>query len=86
MLWSKVYGLWTSVKTMAERFWLAFLLLFVAFDVVGVLPFYWTLAQGLPATQRRQAVHQAVLVAFLVALAPSGPRPQPIRCATRLRL
>ena len=54
---------------MLDRFWLAFLLLFVAFDVVAVVPLYWMLAQGLPASQRRQAVHQAVLAAFLVALA-----------------
>lgn len=52
-----------------ERFWLAFIALFVAFDVVGLLPVYWGLAQGLPARERQQAVHQAVLVAFLVALA-----------------
>ncbi len=53
---------------MFDRFWLAFLLLFVAFDVVGVVPIYWTLAQGVPASQRRRAVHYAVLVGFLVAL------------------
>ena len=54
---------------MWEPFWLAFVLLFVAFDAPGVLPFYWALAQGQPARQRRKAVHQAVLVAFVVALA-----------------
>lgn len=52
-----------------ERFWLAFIPLFVAFDVLGLLPVYWGLAQGLPGLQRRQAVHQAIVVAFLVALA-----------------
>ncbi len=54
---------------MAERFWLAFLLLFVAFDAVGVVPIYWTLSQGVPAAQRRQAVRRAVCAAFVVALA-----------------
>lgn len=49
------------------QFWLAFIPLFVAFDVVGVVPVYWALAQGLPSRQRRQAVHNAVLVAFFVA-------------------
>jgi len=52
-----------------ERFWLAFLPLFVAFDVIGLLPVYWTLAQGIPAHQRRQAVHNAIVIAFVVALA-----------------
>ncbi|MBI3087741.1 MAG: MarC family protein [Candidatus Omnitrophica bacterium] len=52
-----------------ERFWLAFIPLFVAFDAPGLLPLYWVLSQGLPGPQRRQAVHNAVLVAFLVALA-----------------
>ena len=52
-----------------ERFWPAFIPLFVAFDAPGLLPLYWTLSQGLPAAQRRQAVHNAVLVALLVALA-----------------
>jgi len=52
-----------------ERFWLACIPLFVAFDVLGLLPMYWTLAQGLSRLERRQAVHQAVIVAFFVALA-----------------
>ena len=48
---------------------LAFIPLFVAFDVLGVLPVYWNLSQGLPPPQRRQAVDRAMLVAFIVALA-----------------
>lgn len=52
-----------------ERFWSAFILLFVAFDVIGLLPMYWALAHGQPAPERRAAVSQAILVAFLVALA-----------------
>jgi len=51
-----------------ERFWLAFLPLFVAFDVIGLLPAFWSLSQGLSLSQRQQAVHKAVVVAFLVAL------------------
>jgi len=51
-----------------ERFWLAFLPLFVAFDVVGVLPIYWGLAQGQHPSERRQAVHNAIVVAFAVAV------------------
>jgi len=52
-----------------ERFWLAFIPLFVAFDVLGLLPVYWSLAQRLPSVQRRQAVQNAVFVAFFVAWA-----------------
>jgi len=52
-----------------ERFWLAFIPLFVAFDVVGVLPVYWGLAHGLSSSQRRQAIDSAILVAFCVTLA-----------------
>lgn len=52
-----------------ERFWLAFIPLFVAFDVLGVLPMYWALAHGVPKSERRQAVHNAMVVALLVALA-----------------
>ena len=52
-----------------ERFWLAFIPLFVAFDVLGVLPVYWGLAHGLSESERRRAVDDAILVAFCVALA-----------------
>jgi len=52
-----------------ERFWLAFIPLFVAFDVIGLLPLYWALANGQPPARRRQAVDSAVVLAFLVALA-----------------
>ena len=51
-----------------ERFYLAFIPLFVAFDVLGVLPVYWALAGGLRREARQQAVHNAVVVALLVAL------------------
>ena len=54
---------------MFEHLWLAFIPLFVAFDVVGLLPVYWSLAQGLPPRERQQAVHNAVVIALLVALA-----------------
>jgi len=57
---------------MLERVWLAFLPLFVAFDAIGVLPLYWALAQGQSATQRQHAVQNAVLIAWLVALAFLG--------------
>ncbi|MBI4435940.1 MAG: MarC family protein, partial [Candidatus Omnitrophica bacterium] len=51
-----------------ERLWLSFLPLCVAVDALGVVPLYWGLVQELPAAQRRQTVHQAVMVGFVVAL------------------
>ena len=52
-----------------EWFWHAFIPLFVAFDGVGLLPVFWGLSQRLSAAQRRQAVDEAVLTAFGVAVA-----------------
>lgn len=49
-----------------ERFWLAFIPLFVAFDVVGLLPLFWGLSQGMPREQRQEAIHQSTLVAWVV--------------------
>jgi multiple antibiotic resistance protein len=51
-----------------ERFWYAFIPLFVAFDGVGLLPLFWALAQRLDLQQRRQAVTEAVLTALVVAI------------------
>ncbi len=51
-----------------ERLWLSFLPLCVAVDALGVVPLYWALVQEQPVSQRRQTVHQAVIVAFVVAL------------------
>ena len=51
-----------------ELFWLAFIPLCVAFDGVGLLPFFWTLAERLSPQQRQQAVTEAVITASLVAV------------------
>jgi multiple antibiotic resistance protein len=51
-----------------EPFWLAFVPLFVAVDPLAVVPLFWGLAEGLPPPQRRQAIHQAALVAWVVGL------------------
>ena len=53
---------------MLERFWLAFIPLFVAVDALALVPLYWGLAERVPRAQRWQAVHQAALVAWLVGL------------------
>ena len=49
-------------------FWHAFIPLFVALDVVGLLPVYWGLTQQLSASGRRRSVSEAVITAFLVAV------------------
>ena len=49
-----------------DRFWLAFIPIFVAFDAPGLLPLFWSLSHGLSSEQRRQAIHKAAIVACLV--------------------
>ncbi len=51
-----------------ERFWHAFIPLFVAFDSVGMLPLYWGLAHRLSRRERRRAVVEAVGTALWVAV------------------
>ena len=51
-----------------ERFWHAFIPLFVALDGVGLLPMYWAMAQRLSPAQRRRAVTEAVLTACVVTI------------------
>ena len=51
-----------------ERFWHAFIPLFVAFDAAGLLPLFWGLTQRLTARERTQAVADAVATALLVAI------------------
>jgi len=51
-----------------DQFWHAFIPLFVALDGVGLLPFYWAMAQRLSPGQRRRAVTEAVLTACVVAI------------------
>ena len=50
-----------------DRFWHAFIPLCVAFDGIGLLPLFWGLAHRLTPAQRRRAVAEAALTAFLVA-------------------
>src|SRR3989338_6432330 len=52
-----------------DRFWHAFLPLFVAFDGVGLFPLFSALTQRLTPQQRRRAVGEAVGTAALVAAA-----------------
>ncbi|MBI4597299.1 MAG: MarC family protein [Candidatus Omnitrophica bacterium] len=52
---------------MMERFWHAFVPLFIAFDGVGLLPVFWQLSHRLSSRQRQRAATEAVATAFLVA-------------------
>lgn len=53
---------------MSHRFLLAFLPLFVAIDPLGILPFFLSLTQGLPAPQKKTIARTAALTAFLLSL------------------
>ena len=53
---------------MSHRFLLAFLPLFVAIDPPGILPFFLSLTQGLPAPQKKTIARTASLTAFLLSL------------------
>ncbi len=52
-----------------QTFWLCFVPLFVALDVIGVLPIYVSLTEGLSPAGRRSVLVQSILTAGLVALA-----------------
>jgi multiple antibiotic resistance protein len=54
---------------MTDAFWHAFIPLFVAIDVVGILPLFWGMAERLSPAQRRQAATEAALTALTVAIA-----------------
>jgi multiple antibiotic resistance protein len=51
-----------------ETFLLAFIPLFVAIDVFGVLPVYVGITSGLAGSERRKLVAQATLTAFAVSV------------------
>jgi multiple antibiotic resistance protein len=52
-----------------ERFLLAFIPLFVAIDVIGLVPIYISLASDASQERRNLLAYQAVLTAFIIALA-----------------
>ena len=55
-----------------KQFWHAFVPLFIAFDVVGLLPVFWALSQRLTPRQRERAATEAALTALAVAAAFLG--------------
>ena len=55
-------------RLMMKEFWLCFVPLFVAVDVIGVLPFFLSLTDGVPADRMKKIVAQSVVTASAVAL------------------
>ncbi len=53
---------------MFKEFLLSFTAVFVALDIVGILPLYLGLTQKMSETARRDVVNTSMLVAFIVAL------------------
>lgn len=51
-----------------EKFLLAFIPLFVAIDVFGVLPLFVSLTEDIEAQQRRKLIVEATLTAFVISL------------------
>ena len=51
-----------------KSFFLAFIPLFVAIDVVGVVPLFVSFTQDLDAARRRRLTTEATLTAFAVSL------------------
>lgn len=52
-----------------RQFLLAFIPLFVAIDPIGLAPMYLSLSSNVEEPQRRLAIRQAVLTAFIVGVA-----------------
>ncbi len=57
------------VELSFTAFVLTFLPLFVAIDVVGVIPFYLALTQGMQRVEKRKVIWQSILTAAAVSIA-----------------
>ena len=53
---------------MIQDYLLAFIPIFVAIDVIGLIPVYLTLTDGIPENPKRRVLRQSVLTAFLVSI------------------
>ncbi len=53
---------------MTQQFILAFVAIFVAMDIVGVLPMYLSMIGGLESDERNKMVNTSMIVALVVAL------------------
>ncbi len=53
---------------MIQDYLLAFIPIFVAIDVIGIVPVYLTLTDGIPEKPKARVLRQSVLTAFLVSV------------------
>jgi multiple antibiotic resistance protein len=53
---------------MGKSFLLSFIALFVALDIIGILPMYIGMTRGLTEYQRNKVINTSMLVAFIVAV------------------
>jgi multiple antibiotic resistance protein len=53
----------------SANFFLSFVAIFVALDVIGTLPMYVSMTDGMTEFQRRKVVNTSMLLAFVVAVA-----------------
>ncbi|MHB8483238.1 MAG: MarC family protein [Nitrospiria bacterium] len=53
---------------MMTAFYFTFIPLFVAIDVLGVLPVYFTLTEGFPRESKKKIITQSIATAFMVAV------------------
>lgn len=57
------------LNTVASQFLLAFVAIFVALDIIGAVPMYVRVTEGLTEVERRKITNVSMLVAFGVAIA-----------------
>ena len=53
---------------MIQDYLLAFIPIFVAIDVIGIVPVYLTLTEGIPENPKRRVLRQSIFTAFLVSM------------------
>ncbi|MBX7153103.1 MarC family protein [bacterium] len=53
---------------MLQDYLLAFIPIFVAIDIIGIIPVYLGLTDGIPEVTKRRILRQSVLTAFLVSV------------------
>jgi multiple antibiotic resistance protein len=57
------------ISVFFHKFLLAFIPMFIALDVIGVIPVFLGLTQGMPDKQRKKLITDATLTALIVSLA-----------------
>lgn len=57
-----------ALHELAYRFLIVFIPIFVAIDIIGVLPLYLSLIENVPDASRTKVVRQSVITAFIVGV------------------